>query len=84
MKDRVGRVQRQVRRAFIVADGKPLCIADLLPRCYPRARQYTVWQRWCVHRALRKYGQRIGRSKTGRGCPIVWLPSDYRTEGTKT
>jgi hypothetical protein len=35
--DRIGRVQRQVKRAFI-AKGSPLRIGSLLAHCYPRAR----------------------------------------------
>jgi hypothetical protein len=51
-KPRVSRVQRQIRRAFIAHNGKPLTVADLLPDCFPWATQYVRSQRWSAHRNL--------------------------------
>ena len=42
---RIGRIQLGVRRAMVAAGGKPLGIADLLARCYPRASNHPVWHR---------------------------------------
>jgi hypothetical protein len=53
-KKRVGRVQLQIRRALIAADGRPVQIGDLLPRCFPAARNYPRWMRksdWNVFQA---------------------------------
>ncbi len=61
--DRLGRVQKQ--RAFIASGGKPLRMADLLPRSYPRATTFKKWHRTNVHSAVVKVAVRI--SKTGRG-----------------
>ena len=47
-KPRLGRVQRQVRRAFVAAGAQPLTIAELLPFCFPRADSYARWMRWSV------------------------------------
>jgi hypothetical protein len=70
---RVGRVQRQVRRAFIVK-GSPLRIQALLAHCYPRSTTYARWQRDAVHRALRRFGKPLGRV-AGRGGPMLWAPN---------
>lgn len=37
---RIGRVQRQLLRATIAADGKPLGISDLSEWCYPTTQQH--------------------------------------------
>jgi hypothetical protein len=34
-KNRLGRLRRCVRRAFVVSDGQPLTIGQILPRAYP-------------------------------------------------
>jgi hypothetical protein len=65
--DRVGRVQRQVRRAFI-AKGSPLRMGALLAHCYPRDAR---WQRNAVHRALKRFGVPLGRVAR-RGRPMLW------------
>ena len=51
---RIGRVQRQCRRALI-AHGTAT-IRDLLSWCYPKSRSYSRWQRKSVLRAIRKFG----------------------------
>jgi hypothetical protein len=71
---RTGRIQRGIRRAFIAANGRPLCIRELLARCYPATDDHPHWHRWSIHRALPKYAIPIGRSKA-RGCPIMWAPN---------
>ena len=73
-KKRVGRVQLQIRRALIAADGRPVQIGDLLPRCFPAARNYPRWMRKSVHRALPRFAVPLERTNT-RGRPIMWAPN---------
>lgn len=47
---RIGRIQRQVRRAFIASGGKPLTSSELVRRAYPRLR--GTLESWC-YRAVR-------------------------------
>jgi hypothetical protein len=68
---RVGRVQLQIRRAFIAADGKPLQIGDLLPRCFPSAASFPRWMRNSVHRAIPKFAISLCRTN-GRGRPNLY------------
>jgi hypothetical protein len=70
----VGRVQRQVRRAFVASNGRPLQIGDLLARCYPGTTDHPVWHRTNVHRALPKFAVSLGRTNA-QGRPIMWAPS---------
>jgi len=71
---RTGRVQRNIRRAFVAVNGRPLCIAELLARCYPAAREHPHWHRTNIHRAVRKFAVPIGQSRA-RGYPIIWAPN---------
>ena len=70
----VGRVQRQVRRAFVASNGRPLQIGDLLARCYPGTTDHPVWHRTNVHRALPKFAVSLGRTNA-QGRPMMWAPS---------
>jgi hypothetical protein len=70
----VGRVQRQVRRAFVASNGRPLQIGDLLARCYPGTTDHPVWHRTNVHRALPKFAVSLGRTNE-QGRPIMWAPN---------
>jgi hypothetical protein len=70
---REGRVMRQVRRRFIVANLTPLCVADFLPWVYPRLTRFKHWHRWSCRRALLHYATPIGRSRK-RGSPVIWAP----------
>ena len=72
--DRVGRVQRVVRRSF-VALGRPLTIADVLPRAFPRATSYTQDMRKSVWRAFPKFAVCLGRIPTRQGRPCLWAPN---------
>jgi hypothetical protein len=46
-------------------------MADLLPRCYPRAgKTFKEWHRWNIRRAAPKVAARIG--KVGKG--VTWIP----------
>jgi hypothetical protein len=42
---RWGRVRVAVRRAFIVSNGQPVCVRDVLVRAYPRLRRFNDWHR---------------------------------------
>jgi len=70
---RVGRLQCQVRRAFIAADGRSLSTTDLLRWCYPERRRFERWRSQAVRRAAPKYAVPIGRRRS-RGLPILWAP----------
>lgn len=63
---KIGRVQRQVRRAFIASGGRPLPTPEVARRCYPRAVKLEHWQRKNVRRALWKFAVPIGRGRQGR------------------
>ncbi len=66
----IGRVQRQVRRAFIASAGEPLRIGQLLRWCYPRQARFKRWHRNSVRRAARRFAQPIDRDSRG----VVWAP----------
>jgi hypothetical protein len=70
---RLGRIKRQVRRAFIANNGRPLTTGELLPLCYPRLKRFDDWHRWSVRRALLQLAERVGR-RMGRGLPFLWAP----------
>jgi len=72
-----GRLQRQIRRAFIAASGRPdgVPMSIFLDFCYPHKRligkrlsrqhQYSIW------RTLMAVAEPVGRAKT-IGRPILW------------
>jgi|SRR6516162_3879781 len=70
---REGRVMRQIRRCFVAAGGRALCVGDLLPRIYPHVDRYKHWHRWSCRRALLRYAMPVGRADA-RGRPIIWAP----------
>jgi hypothetical protein len=46
-------------------------MADLLPRCYPRAgKKFKEWHRWNIRRAAPKVAARIGKD----GGKVIWGP----------
>jgi hypothetical protein len=69
--NRIGRIQRQVRRLFIGNGGKPVRMAELLRHCYPRLARFEHWHRTNVRRAAKRYAVPIDRD--GRG--VVYGPS---------
>ena len=70
-KHRVGRVERQVRRAFIASHGQPLLTADLMHWAFPRATRYEPWRYWSVHRAAKKFAIKVRRWDKGN----LWVPT---------
>src|SRR5215475_4344013 len=70
---RTGRVQRQIRRAFIASLGSPLSSSDLLKRAYPRLSSYASWQYRQVREAAARWAVRTGKAAT-HGTPIMWKP----------
>ena len=75
VKSRPGaRIRRAVRRGFIVSDGHPITIRQVLERAYPRLRHFVSWHYLAARRALRKEAIVIARNRFGRGRPNLWLP----------
>jgi len=73
---RVGRVERQLKRAFIAHNYQPLTMSQLWPWAYPGLKRAKHWHRWSVRCALLKIAKPVGRSATGRGRPGIWALSD--------
>jgi hypothetical protein len=72
--NRIGRIRRAVRRAFIASDGEPILARAVIERAFPRVKCPTDWQRWSVRRALLRDAEMIGRMLKGRGRPNLWAP----------
>jgi hypothetical protein len=60
---RLGRLRRQISRALIAANGKPLRIGALLSWCYPRVPTYLPWHRANIHRAIVRVAQPVGTTR---------------------
>lgn len=65
---------RQVRRAFIISNGEPVTIRDILSRAYPRLRRFNHWHRFSCQRALLSEATVIGRNRFGSGRANLWKP----------
>ena len=73
--NRTGRIQKQIRRAFIASGGRPVLTIDLLEYSYPRVDRFSREQRWryvAVYRAAAKFGARVGGP--GRAV-VIWGPN---------
>ena len=73
-KNRVGRVERSVRRALIASNGKPISTSEIMRWAFPAARwPLWVWilRYWSVHRAARKFAVRAGK----QGHVVVFAPN---------
>src|SRR5262245_59584678 len=68
---KVGRVERQARRAVIASGGRPVGIRTLLAWCFPRVTEPKAWHRTSVHRAARRFLVVVG--KVGRA--NLWGPN---------
>lgn len=69
---RVGRVQRQVFRAFIVSNGRPRTTGQLIRYCYPRLTRFEHWHYNGVKRAAQRFAMQIATSAGGRGKGALW------------
>ena len=81
-KSRIGRVRLAARRGFIVSDGHPITIRQVLERAYPRLRRFVSWHYLAARRALRKEAIVIARNRFGRGRPNLWTPKSMRHDAT--
>ena len=70
---RLGRIRVAVRRTFILSDGEPICVGDVLQRAYPRLKRFQDWHRWSVRRALLHDAEVIGRKRFGSGRANLWV-----------
>jgi hypothetical protein len=59
---RLGRVQRQIRRALIGL-GRPLRIRDLLKWVYPHVVEFQSWHRTNIHRAITRVARPVGKTR---------------------
>jgi len=71
-KSRIGRVRHAVLRGFIISDGKPITVRDVLERCYPRQRRFRSRQYDLARCALRRVAVIIARNRFGRGRAALW------------
>jgi hypothetical protein len=73
-----GRIQRQLRRAFI-AHGAVISSSDAYRWCHRRqAREFGQWERWSITRVLLEMADQVGHSR-GRGRSWIWR---LKQEGT--
>jgi hypothetical protein len=67
MRKRIGKLQRQCRRAFWASDASELPTSALVAWCYVRSpRPLATWQREAICRAVRRWADRpSGQSGVG-------------------
>ena len=75
VKERAGRLCRQIRKCLITNGGRPVTITDLLNYCYPGSRTHPKWRRKSIHRALPRYAVSVGRMDRGSGRPCLYGPN---------
>jgi hypothetical protein len=75
-KNRMGRVRVAVRRCFIVSNGQPILVRDVLERCYPRVKRFRSRQYDLARQALRRVAVIVARNRYGRGRPALWAKRD--------
>jgi hypothetical protein len=62
MRKRIGKLQRQCRRAFCASDASELPTSALVAWCYVRSpRPLATWQREAMCRAVRRWADRVRR-----------------------
>jgi hypothetical protein len=69
--NRIGRVQRQIKRLLMSNQVWPIPTAVVLEWAYPRIKQPT-WQGGSARRAARRFLVRAGRN----GKEALWAPKD--------
>jgi hypothetical protein len=67
-----GPVQRGVRRAFIATDKPVLSTSQIVEWTHPRPGTDRHHARRSVRRVCERYCERVGRSGSGSGAPILW------------
>ena len=70
--NRVGRIQRQIKRAFIASGGQPLLTIHLLEHGYPRVDHYERWHYVSIYRAASKFAVHV--AGPGRAF-VIWAPN---------
>jgi len=60
---RIGRIQRQTRRALITAWPEPASVAHLLEWSYSKIDRPKRWHRKSMYRALKRWGVNVGYGK---------------------
>ena len=70
------RIRLAAHRCFILSNGQPILIRQVLERAYPRLKRFTSWHYLAARRALRKQATIIARMRFGRGRPNLWLPNN--------
>jgi len=71
------RIRLATHRCFILSDGQPIVIRQVLERAYPRLSRFTSWHYLAARRALRQEATIIGRNRFGRGRPCLWARTEY-------
>ena len=79
-RSRIGRVQRQIRRALIGL-GRPLTMRELLPWAFPTARKFKHWMRWSINRAARRVARPVGKTRARHA--TTWVLRDMRATRSK-
>jgi hypothetical protein len=59
MRTCIGRRQRQIRRAFIASNGRPIRTAVLMEWVYPKGDKREYWRWKDVARSARRFGVSI-------------------------
>jgi hypothetical protein len=68
-----GWLQQRIWRAFIV-HRRTLTTAELAQFCYPRLRGAPIKRnhRYAIRRAAKIVAEAVGRSRKGKGRPVLW------------
>jgi hypothetical protein len=76
---RIGRVRRGIMRAFIAAGHRDLTTSQMLQWTHvlalyrgPCSGYVRHYYRLDVRRCAEQFCERVGRSETGRGRPMLW------------
>ena len=73
--DRLGKIQKRIKRAFIANPDRELTTAELVEWAYPRQHTAEHWQRWNVKRAAAKVARLVRKGAGGRGhCSVFVAP----------
>jgi hypothetical protein len=61
----LGRVQRQIRRAYLADPASTLHTVELAAWCYPHVREVRRKHRWAIVVSAKRVAVRLGRDKRG-------------------